>query len=489
MAMRRSLPLLVLAVAVLAIAGCGSSSSPSTGSGARDGELSYFPSSSPLVLSLVTDPNAQAVKQGQALLGRFPIAAFGQTLLTTELQRLGIDYQSDIRPLFGNPIMVGVTGSTLSGAARHAYLLAWVTNDAGKLGALVKKIPSLHRLGSHDGATLYQNAGSMTLALDGATAVLGPSQAAVSSALDRHAHGGGISGSDYVRAFSGLPPDALIQVFGSLSGVLSSPSVAAARRVPWIAALRGYAASISASGSGLTLQYRLDTGGGALTSAQVPVTPGGTTPSLAGTLPITFAIDDPAHLAAFAEAAEQAASPSGYASFEQRQAAVRAKTGVDLHSLLTLLTGELIIASDVHTTIARGTVSDPAAAAKDLSKLLSAPRSLFNQATGVSNLGGGLYAIKEKRATITVGVVGNQLVAGKASAAQLRAFASAPATPVAGAHGAVAFRVALSNLLALAIKRAPPQIVAQLLSSLGDVIGSTSASTRALTGNATLAIK
>ncbi len=487
--MRRSLPLLVLVGAVLAIAGCGSASSSSSGTGARDAELSYFPSASPFVLSVATDPNASAVKQGQALLGRFPIAAFGQALLTTELQRLGIDYQSDIRPLFGNPVMVGASGARLSGAARHAFLLAWVTKDAGKLRALVKKLPGIHSVGSHDGATLYQNTGSTTLALDGATAVLSPSQGAVSSALDRHAHGGGISGSDYVRAFSGLPQDALIEVFGSLSGVLSSPSAAAARRLPWVAALRWYAASISASGSGLTLQYRLDTGGGALTSVQVPVTPGTTAPSLAGTLPITVAIKDPAHLAAFGETAEQAVSPSSYASFQQRQAAVKAKTGVDLNSLLELLTGELIIASDIHTTMARGTVSDPAAAAADLSRLLSAPRSLFSKATGVSKLGGGFYAIKEKRDTITVGVEGNQLIVGNAGAVQLRAFAAAPTAPVAGAHGSVVFRVALSKLLALAIKRTPPQIVAQLLSSLGDVTGSMSASTKALTGNATLAIK
>lgn len=487
--MRRSLPLLVLVGAVLAIAGCGSSSSPASSSaGARTAELSYFPSSSPVVLSLVTDPNAQSVKQGQALLGRFPIATFGQTLVMTELQRLGIDYQSDIRPLFGNPIMVGETGSTLSGGGQ-VYLMAWVTRDAGKLRALVKKIPGMHSAGSHGGATLYQNAGSMTLALDHATAVLGPSQAAVTSALDRHAHAGGISSADYDRDVSGLPQDALIQVFGSLSGVLSSPQATTARRVPWVAALRGYAAAISASGSGLTLQYRLDTSGGALTSSQVPITPGTTAPRFAGTLPITAAISDPAHVVAFAEAAAQAASPGSYASFLKRDAAVKAKTGVDLNSLLGLLTGNLILASDTHTTMVRATVSDPGAAARDLSKLLTAPRSVLGQASTTSGLGGGFYAIKQRRITITVGVAGDQLVVGKAGAAQLRAFAAAPTTPVAGAQGSVAFRVTLSNLLALALKRPPPQIVAQLLSSLGDVTGSTSASTKALTGNATLAIK
>jgi hypothetical protein len=485
--MRRSLLLLVLAA--IGVAGCGSSASPPTGSGARDAELSYFPSSSPLVLSLATDPNATPVKQGQALLGLFPVAALGQTALTVELQKLGIDYQTGVRPLFGNPIMVGGTAATLSGPTSSQYLLVWVTKDASRLAALVKKLPGFHSVGSHDGATLYRGSGSVTLALDGATALLGPSQAALASALDRHAHGGGITSGDYERAIAGLPRNPLFQVFGNLTGVLSASQAATARRVPWVAALRGYAASISAGSSSLTFQYRLDTGGVALTSAQVPIAPGTTAPSFAGTLPITAAISDPAHVVAFAEAAAQAASPGSYASFLKRDAAVKAKTGVDLNSLLGLLTGNLILASDTHMTMVRATVSDPGAAARDLSKLLTAPRSVLGQASTTSDLGGGFYAIKQRKITITVGVAGDQLVAGRASVAQLRAFGAAPTTAVPDARGSVAFRIALLALLRIAIKRPPAAIVQQLLGLLGDVTGSTSASTKSLTGSATLGLK
>ena len=79
------------------------------------------------------------------------------------------------------------------------------------------------------------------------TVVFGSTPQALTAALDRHAHGGGITGADYARAFTGLPTNGQLQTFGSLTEVLSRPSAAKAQQVPWVAALRGYAASISES--------------------------------------------------------------------------------------------------------------------------------------------------------------------------------------------------------------------------------------------------
>jgi hypothetical protein len=485
---RRLLAIALLSVLVLAGCGSASSSSPSA-STIRSTELSYFPSGSPFVMSVATDPSSTAVKQGNALVARFPLATFGEGALIAKLRQYGIDYQSDLRPLLGNPVMLGAAAPTLTGLGSNAFLAVWVAKDAGKLSALLKKLPGLHSTGSHGGATLYQESAGTTVAVSGATLVLGASADEVGSALNRHASGSGISSTAFSAAFAGLPQNGLMQMFGSLSGVLSSASSAKSRRVPWVAALRGYAASVTASASGLSFQYRLDTSGGALTPAQLPVAAGTTAPSLAGSLPITVGIKDPAQIFTFAENAEQLSSPAGYAAFQKRQAAVRAKTGVDLTSLVKLLTGDLALTSDTHTTMGRVATSDPAAAARVLAKLMTAPRSVFNKATVVTKLGGGFYALKEPKQTITVGVTGGQLVAGKASVADLSAFAGAPATPAPGAKGSVAFRVALSDLLHVALKKAPPQIVQTILSQLGNITGWTAASPSALTGTATLAFK
>jgi Protein of unknown function (DUF3352) len=478
----------VLVLVALVLAGCGSSSSPSR-SGVRNTELSYLPAGSPFVMSIATDPNSSAVQQAQSLVGRFPIAAFGESALMSKLRQAGIDYQNDIRPLFGNPIVLAAGAPTLSGSAAGNFVVVWVTKDAGKLKALIKKLPGVHAAGSRDGATFYQSGGATTLAIDGATAVLAPSASAVTGALDRHAHGGGISSANYSRAFSGLPQNALVQMFGNLTQVLSAPSAAKARRVPWVGAFRGYAAAVSASSSGLTFRYRLDTTGAPLTASQLPLATGTTTPSLAGTRPITVGIHDPAQMAAFIEGAEQASSPATYAAFVKRQAAVRARTGADLNSLLKLLTGDLIIASDTHTTMGRAAVSNSAAAAQTLSKLAAAPHTVFGKATRVTSLRGGFYAITEPRQTITIGVTGGQFVVGKATPAELRAFAAAPTTPAARAHGTVAFRVALTDLLHLALRQTTPPVVQTILNSLGDITGWAAASPSGISGSATLALK
>jgi hypothetical protein len=484
----RPLVLTVFAAAILA--GCGSSSSAPKLSDARLTELSYFPSGSPLVMSIATDPNAASIKHAQALESRFPLAAFGQATLTSKLQQLGINYNADLRPLFGNPITVGAAGATPAGTASSQYLLVWVTKDAARLSALLKKLPGLHQSGSHAGATLYTAGRSTALAVSGPTLVLGPNAAAVNSALDRHAQRGGITSVQYARETAGLSRDSLIQAFGDLSTVVSAPTAANARLVPWVAALRGYGVAVTASASGLTIQYHLDTTGRSLTAGQLPFATGVASPSLVATEPISAGVHDPAQIVAFVEAAEQASNPAKYRSFVSRQAAVRARTGVDLNSFLKLLTGDLVIASNTHATIGRVTVSDPAAAARDLAKLTSTPNGLFAKGTKVTKLPGDVYAIHEpKAATVDVAVVGNQFVAGNSGPGPLLAFAAVPTVPAAGARGALAFRVSLSQVLEPALKQFSPQVAQTILSQLGDLTGWSSASTSGITGTATIAVK
>jgi len=153
-----------------------------------------------------------------------------------------------------------------------------------------------------------------------------------------------------------------------------------------------------------------------------------------------------------------------------------------------LLTGELIVASDTHTTMARAGLSDPASAAQILSKLATAPRSAFNNTKGVARLGRGFYAIRDPHQTITIGIAGKQLLVGKASVAQLQTFAAAPTAPAVGAQGSIAFRVALTRLLHLALNRSTPKVAQMILSSLGDITGWAAAAPSGVTGSASLAI-
>jgi hypothetical protein len=489
--------LLGLAVAV-AIAGCGSSSGSGSGSSASTPvatELSYFPTNAPFILSFTTNPRSSGLQSAEnSLLSRFPEATLGIDALEQKLQSIGLNYDTDIKPLFGNPIMLGASsGTSLSTASAGGdYLFAWVASSASGLKSLVSKL--LHggsSVGTRDGASLYQ-LGSVALAIDGATALIG-SVNAVTGALDRHAHKAGFTAAEYSNFTTGLPQSTLMEAFGSLSGVLAQPSAAKARQVPWVAAIRSYGAAISATSTGITFQYRLDTSGGSLTSSQIPIAAGTTPPNLAGNAPIIVGINDPAQIVSFALAAEQAASPASYAQFQARDARLKRKLGIDLQSLTSLLTGSLIVESDTHTTIGRVTVSNQSAATNVLAKLASAPHGLFKSDTKASKLGGGFYLIKEPKTTLTIGVVGNQLVLGKATVAQEKAFAAAPTTPASFAHGSVAFQLSLVDLLRSKLSSAAgggeaSQIIQLLLSHLGNLTGWAAASPSALTGSATLAI-
>ncbi len=481
--MRRALILAIVAAAVL-VAGCGSSKSSSAPSPVATA-LSYIPANSPFVLTAATTSNPG----GQALVNRVPNLALAETALFAKLRQVGIDYNADVRPLFGNPIAGGLELQGASGKPNQ-FIAAWVTKDASKLNALIKKLqPGLQQTGTRDGATVY-SLGGLALATDDATVVFASTPADLNAALDRHAHGGGITPDDYTKAFTGLAQNASLQVFGSLTQVLSMPSAAKAQSVPWVAALRGYAASISESSAGLTFEYRLDTTGRSLSESDLPIASGSTAPNFAGTAPIVAAVRNPAQIFTFAENAEQATNPAQYQQFAKRQAAVKSKTGVDLTSLIKLATGDLIVDSDTHTTIGRVQVSDPAAAKSTIAKLAAHPSAISRTPPTIKRLPGGFYTIKSPHSkAVTVGVVGNQLVAGRATPAQLRSFATAPPVPATGAQGAVAFKIALADVIRLASKQALTGIGGTVVKMLGDLTGWAAASPSQLTGNATLAIK
>jgi Protein of unknown function (DUF3352) len=485
--------ILLAGVVAVAIAGCGSSSGSSHAQTPLATALSYFPTDTPFVIAVTTNPNSSALQSAEGqLTNRFPEATLGIAALEEKLQSFGLNYDSDIKPLFGNPILLGAVSNTAlsAGAARDNYLFSWVASSASGLKSLVSKLTHTgSSTDTRDGASLYP-LGAVTLAVDGATALIGP-PSVVNAALDTHAHDLGFTQDEYASDTSGLPQSNLMEAFGNLTAVLSRASAAKARQVPWVNAIRSYGAAISTSSSGITFQYRVNTNGSALSASQVPIAAGSATPDLVGTAPVSVGINDPAQIVSFALAADQAVSPSSYAAFEARMAKLKSTEGIDLQSLTSLLTGSVIIAKDGSGAIGRATVSNPTKAASVLAKLASAPHGVFKSGTAFTKLGGGFYQIKKSGSPITLGVTGNQLVLGKATVAQEKAFAAAPTTPASFAHGSVAFQVALSTLLRSKLSSggsAVSAIAQTLLSHLGNLTGWLAATPSALTGSATLAL-
>jgi hypothetical protein len=481
----------VVAAIALVAAGCGSSSS---GSGSRSltTELSYFPPQSPFVMTARTAAQSSSVASAKTLEAKLPTVAFAKAAIFGALAHQGINYQRDIAPLLGNPVAFGIPSAGGS-AASTDFLAVWSTRDGSKLSALVHKLP-VHSTGAIDGANLYATSAGWELAVDGATLVFGRNQADVIAALSRHANNQGMSATEYSDAVSGLPSNAAVEIFGDLSQVLAEPGAATARRIPWVAALRGYAATFSTSRTGVTLSFHLSTDSSALSASQLPIANGSGSPSVVGALPIQLGIRDPAQIVDFIESASQATSAHGYAKFLRQEAALRRRTGVDLQALVSQLTGDLTVDSDSRTTLARVDVSDPATVSQILTKVASVPNALGTH-DRLRSLGSDRFSITSHGRTALLGVADGKLVlvlpakGSSATPAALNDFASAATTTIPGTSGAVAFRIKLGQLLALVLKRAPSPIERGLLSLLGDFTGSMSATPSGLSGTATLALK
>jgi hypothetical protein len=478
--------LLGVVAAALMLAGCGSSSSGAP-SNPLASTLSYFPSGSPFVLTADTGKASQTPVAIKNLEQKLPQMAFVEAALMGKLKQLGINYQTDIHPLFGNPIVFGDDSTSFTDFGQH-FLVVWVTRDAGKLNFL------LHKVGSHDGSTIYAGASSGALAVDGPTVVFARTEGDLVAALDRHQHNQGITSAQYASATAGLDPNAAGHIFGDLTTALSTPGAAKARLVPWVGALRSYAITLGSTSTGVTIGFRLNTDPSSLSASQLPIAGGSSAPGLVNGLPIQVGVRDPAQIVTFALGAVKAASPKDYAKFLKDVAVVRRKTGVDVNKLFGELSGDLVVDSDTHTTLVRAGLSDPAAVTALLRKLASVPGGLGHGKT-LRSEGGGVYSVVDSHRTEVLGVVGDQLIfgvppkGGGMSASTLRSFASAPAAPAAGANGAVSFRVSLSELIALETKNTQSPIARQILGLLGDLTGSMSATTGALSGTATLSFK
>jgi hypothetical protein len=232
--------------------------------------------------------------------------------------------------------------------------------------------------------------------------------------------------------------------------------------------------SLSAASAGLTLSFRVDTGGATLSASQLPLAAGAGTPGLVAGEPVQIGLTGAGQTLAFIE---QASGGKAFAGLPSARAAAAKQ-------LLAQLTGSTALDTNGHGTMLRATVADAAKARGPFRQLISAEH-------GSHVAGGSFYRFTATHGGKTYArLSGSQLLIGHGvPLPALEAFASASAAPATGARGPLAFRIALPQLLALVLRHRPSAVEALILAQLGDLSGWASNSTSALTGQATLSLR
>jgi hypothetical protein len=485
----RLLPLALLALAL--VAGCGSSSSNGLGDA-----LSVVPKDSPLVVAVQTNGASAQNKQLRSLLAHFPGGdQLGQALMSRS-SRGGLDFNTDVKPILGNDLVVVPLGSQSPRAGRRKLLLALKASDDAKAAALLAHAGT--KVASFNGTAVYRTRGGQSAALQDGLVVEAPTRAQLEQALSRAGGADHMTAADFDARLSGLPADALVRVGGDLQALISqSANGGAARRIPWIDSLQTLGATVAAESDGVAIDFDIRAQGTGLGPGDLPLAAGASSPPVVrrnGEIGIGVRGLD--QTIRFVEGAAQAIDPNAarrIASFQR----IASRYGVDLQrDVIGQLSGNssLSIAPAGGFAI-RTDLPDPAAFRVTLRKVAPA-LARFASAIGLHNAalvkpshGDPFYALAGSNGKRYVfGVVGPVFVLATDSARAADLAARSPG-PVPDATGALAIDAAGPALLATVLEQMHQGAAAQLFAApLGDVTGSVSSSTRGLRGRLKLAI-
>jgi Protein of unknown function (DUF3352) len=508
--MRRLLPKLALlaCLAPAALAACGGddkSSSP------LDAGLAHLPKDAPLAVAIDTDLEGDQYKALDSILGEFPLEASSvRELLRDQIGAGGsnVDFESDIEPLLGNPLVIGATdvASLIGSSDAEDFVIALQAKDKGALDDLIEKTAP-EETGEVAGATKYKDSGT-NFAVEDDLVVIAPSEEELDQALERADGDDHLDTDTFEAGLDGLPGSALARVYADLEALLASqPGGERARRVEWIGALRTLGLTATARDDGVEVEFNLRTDPAGLTDEDLPMATGDDSPPvIRRDGEIGFGIRDLAHIVRFAEAAGEAIDPSGFADYARAKQTLDARLDISIDDdLIGQLTG------DVSASVAldggfgvRAELEDPAAFERTLAKIADV-LPVFAQGAGLGAVtiekpaaGEGLYALRQTDGDAVVfGVLDGVLVVA-GSLQRARELASEQPELVDGAEGAVALRSDAEELANAVVGEFGERFGvtgfeafgAQLFTGpLEDLTGSMSASTNGLRGRITLGIE
>src|SRR5918999_921531 len=268
---------LALALCVGALVGCGEEQA----AGPLDEALGYLPAEAPFAVAMDTDLSGDQYRALNRIAEKLPLGDQAKDALRESLEdEEGVDFERDIRPLLGNPFVVG--GVDPRNVGKDDVL---VTASSRKLLEL---------------------------------------------ALDRRENGDGLRQDEFDRALEGLPAEALVRVYADVQGMIDAhPGSRSAQKVKWVDGLRTLGATGVASDDQLEVEFRLRTEG--VSESDAPIATGEESP---GVIPrpgeVAVGIRDLARIVEFGEAAARAVNPDDFGDYEAGKEQISTLLGVDI---------------------------------------------------------------------------------------------------------------------------------------------------------------
>jgi hypothetical protein len=499
--MRRLLSIATVVTVVVVGAGCGGGDDSG---GALDGALAYLPNDTPLAIVLETDVEGDQYQALGKLVDRFP---FGDQLTGNLLRQLeqsgsGIRFEDDLKPVLGNPLVLGAPSVEAIAGDSNDFVLALQAKDEGALNDLIDKVKP-REVGEASGATIYQDEDTF-VGVEDDMVVLANDESQLKSALERADGDDHFDEDSFSQALNGLPDSAFLRVFADLEAFLTNdPGSVDARKVKWIGALRTLGITARAEDDRIDVDFRARTEGD-LSDEDLPIAPGDEAPPIVERQgEIGLGIRDLAHIVRFGENAGQAIDPAGFGDYARAKQTIDKQLGVSLDDdLIGQLTG------NVSASVApgggygvRAELKDPQSFERTLAKVADVLPS-FAEGAGfgamqLSKPSGGedFYVLSRPGAgSVVFGVVNDVLVVAS-DARRARQLAGADLVEVPGAKGSVVTGADAERLVATLLGQfgsalGIPDVGALgtglLTGPLGDLTGSVSASTDELRGRLTL---
>ena len=501
--MRRFLSVMCLVgVLAIAIAGCGGGDSGSP----LDSALAVLPKDAPFAMAVDTNLDGDQYKALNQLIEKFPFSGQIKGSLQRQLEQStgGLDFNDDIKPVLGNPLVIGAVKADAITGDSNAFVAAVKAKDKDKLDDLVSS-QKPEKTGEASGATLYRD-GNNTFAVKDDLVVFANDQAGLKSALERADGDDHFDEDSFNDGLKGLPDEALTRGYVDAEALLKSdPGSASARRVKWIAALRQVGFTTTATDDAIDVDFRAHTDGD-LSDDDLPIAPGDEAPPVIKRPgEVGLGVRDLAHIVHFAENAAQSIDPSGFGDYEQAKKTIDKQLGVSLDNDLIAQLG-----GNVSATVAldggfgvRAELKDPQAFEKTLAKVADVLPS-FAKGAGFGTVrlskpraGRKFYALTQPDGdAVTFGVVNDVLVVAN-GAKRAAALAKAEPADVPGASGSVTVSADAEQLVNRLLARYGPALglgdigslgVGMFARPLGDLNGWMSASPDELRGKLTLAI-